>query len=48
MSLLVLREAQMMDIVLEAREYDLGIPKTFSTAMFALACFDFIMLVCPW
>ena len=38
----------MIDIVLEAREHDLGIPKAFSTAIFALACFSFIVLVSPW
>ena len=39
---------EMIDIVLEAREYDFGIPKEFSTAIFALACFGFIVLVSPW
>ena len=39
---------EMIDIVLEAREYDLGIPKAFSTAMFVLACISFVMLVSPW
>ena len=39
---------EMIDIVLEGREYDFGIPKAFSTAMFVLACFGFIMLVSPW
>ena len=34
---------EMIHIVLEGREYDLGIPKAFSSAMFALACFGFIM-----
>ena len=39
---------EMIDIVLEAREYDLGIPKAFSTAMFVLACISFLVLVSPW
>lgn len=39
---------EMIDIVLEAREYDLGIPKAFSKAMFALACISFVLLVSPW
>ena len=36
---------EMIDIVLEEREHDFGIPKTFSTAMIALACFSFTVLV---
>ena len=36
---------EMIDTVLEEREHDFGIPKTFSTAMIALACFSFTMLV---
>ena len=38
---------EIIHIVLEGREYELGIPKAFSTAMF-LACLGFIMLVSPW
>ena len=36
---------EMIDTVLEEREHDFGIPKTFSTAMIALACFSFTVLV---
>ena len=39
---------EMIDIVLEAREYDLGIPKAFSTTMFVLACISFVVLLSPW
>ena len=39
---------EIIHIVLEGKEYGLGIPKAFSTAMFALACFKFIVLVSPW
>ena len=37
---------EMIDIVLEEREHDFGIPKAFSTAMIVLACLS--MLVSPW
>ena len=39
---------EMIDIVLEAREHNFGIPKAFSVAMIASASVSFIMLVIPW
>ena len=37
---------EMIDIVLEEREHDFGIPQAFSTAMIVLACLS--MLVSLW
>ena len=37
---------EMIDIVLEEREHDFGIPQAFSTAMVVLACLS--MLVSHW
>ena len=37
---------EMIDIVLEEREHDFGIPKAFSTAMIVLACLS--ILASPW
>ena len=37
---------EMIDIVLEEREHDFGIPKAFSTAMIVLACLS--ILESPW
>lgn len=37
---------EMIDIVLEEREYDIGIPKAFSASMILLACLS--MLLSPW
>ena len=37
---------EMINIVLEEREHDFGIPKAFSTAMIVFACLS--MLVSPW
>ena len=37
---------EMIDIVLEEREHEFGIPKPFSTAMIVLACFS--ILESPW
>ena len=39
---------EMIDIVLEAREHDFGIPKVLNVAMIAWASVSFIMLVIPW
>lgn len=37
---------EMIDIVLEEREHDIGIPKAFGAAMIALACLS--MFLSPW